>query len=162
MAFITIIKNLDFKQILSLFWWFVKHPLFMLATIWATYKTLKIAENEFPKIHNLHNKANAFRHALWNILIAKYASKFSNNTTEILGWTKKITDWHEDFSLNEIMARKMDLHNNAFGRNQFQSLEDCTVGEIVVFSKKELQSAVSITKEIDFEKNKERLVYLEP
>lgn len=162
MTFTTIFKNLDFKQILSLLKWFVKHPLFMLATIWATYKTLKIAEKEFPKIHNLHNKANAFRHALWNVLIAKYASKFSQDIDEVLNWTRIITDWHEDFSPNKTMARKMDLHNNAFGRSKFLSLKNSTINNIIVSLEKDLSNAVFVTHKFDFEKCNHKLVYLEP
>lgn len=162
MTFTTIFKNLDFKQILSLLKWFVKHPFFVLATIWATYKTLKIAEREFPKIHNLHNKANAFRHALWNVLIAKYASKFSQDIDEVLNWTRIITDWHEDFSPNKTMARKMDLHNNAFGRSIFLSLKNTTVSNIIISLKEELLNAVFVTHKFDFDKCNNKLVYLEP
>jgi hypothetical protein len=160
MAFRTIVKNLDFKQILSLIRWFLKHPLFMLATVWATYKTLRIAEREFPGIHNLHNKANALRHALWNVLIAKYASKFSNNIDEILNWTKTITDWHEDFSPNKIMPRTMDLHNNAFGRSKFNALKNKSIQNIVFSLKGELQFAVLVTKKTDFKGYSSVLVYL--
>ena len=133
----------------------------MLATVWATYKTLRIAEREFPKIHNLHNKANAFRHALWNILIAKQAFRISSNTDEVLVWTKRITDWHEDFSPNEIMARKMDLHNNAVGRNLFLILTGCKTEHIILSLKNELKKVVIVVEEFDFEKNKSKLVYLE-
>lgn len=160
MGFRTVVKNLEAKQLLSLFQWFLKYPLFMLATIWATYKTLQIAEKEFPKIHNLHNKENAFRHALWNILIAKQASRFSSNIEEVLLWTKKITDWHEDFAPNDHLPRLMDLHNNAFGRYKFKVLQSFSEKEIVLFLKEALKQAVLVKKESDFIRNSSCLVYL--
>ncbi|MDB2384913.1 hypothetical protein N9V96_00400 [Polaribacter sp.] len=133
----------------------------MMATILATYKTMQIAEKEFPSIHNLHNKANAFRHALWNILIAKNCLRFSSNNEAILNWTKNITDWHEDFSPNKIMARKMDLHNNAFGRNQYNLLKEKNNREIILYFKAEMTKAKQIKQESQFENFRKNLVYLE-
>ena len=92
MSFWKIIKSLNFKQLWVLFLWFLQHPLFMFATAKATYFTIRIAQKEFPDIHDQHNKANAFRHALWNLLIAKESAKFSSDLEEVLSWTKKITD----------------------------------------------------------------------
>ena len=88
---------MDLRQITSLLVWFLKHPFFMSATVLATYQTFRISQKHFPNIHWKHNKANAFRHALWNVLIAKKSSVFSKNNEKILDWTKTITDWHEDF-----------------------------------------------------------------
>jgi hypothetical protein len=161
MSLLKIVKTLNYKQLKSLCILFFRHPLFMVATIWATYATLKIAEEEFPEIHNLHNKANAFRHALWNILIVRYSLKISRDFDKVISWTKRITDWHEDFSPNEIMARKMDLQNNAFGRDKFKSLQKASIPEIILGLKQELKNAVLVSKETDFEKNTNCLVYLE-
>ena len=105
MFFWTIIKNLKIGQIWHLFVLFLQHPLFMFATVKATFLTMKITQKEFPDIHKKNNKANAFRHALWNILIAKFCNKFSLDLDTILEWTKKITDWHEEFSTNKKMAK---------------------------------------------------------
>lgn len=157
----TIIKNLDVNQLLSLFRWFLKHPFFMLATIWATYKTLQIAEREFPKVHNLHNKANAFRHALWNVLIAKYASKFSKDVSKVLDWTETITNWHEEFAPNDALPRLMDLHNNAFGRIMFTRLNKSSNEAIVLSLKEELKQAVLVENQSAFKKHSNYLVYLE-
>lgn len=161
MSFWNIIKSLDFKQIWILFLWFLKHPLFMFSTVKATYFTMRIAQREFPDIHNEHNKANAFRHALWNLLIAKESRKFSKDDNEILNWTKTITDWHEEFSPNKEMPKLMDLHNNKIGRNKFPKWKEESSESIVLFLKTELQKAVQIKQKSEFKNFENKLVYLE-
>jgi len=145
-----IIKNLNFKQIGALFVWFLKHPFFMFAAFRATVNTLRIAQKEFPNIHGLHNKANAFRHAIWNIFIAKECLKFTKDVDKVLAWTKLITDWHEEFSPNEEMAKLMDLHNNAIGRNYFLNLIGSSKNEIIetVILKSELAIKINAESEL--------------
>ncbi len=156
----VIIKNLNLKQIVALFVWFLKHPIFMLATFKATLITLRIAQNEFPDIHNLHNKANAFRHAIWNILIAQQCLKFSKDVDKVLAWTKQITDWHEEFSPNQKMAKLMDLHNNKVGRKSFFILKDKSKNEITEILIQKLESAVKINIKTKLDKI-DNLVFLE-
>lgn len=155
-----VIKSLNFKQIRSLFGWFLKHPIFMLATFKATFKTLRVVNKEFPGIHDGHNKANAFRHAFWNIIIAKECSRFSANIDKVLHWTKTITDWHEDFSPNKKMPRLMDLHNNAVGRQLFLVLKNNSEKEIQEALFLKMKSAIKIenTSEIN---NLNNLIFLE-
>ena len=155
-----IIKNLNLKQIGALFVWFIKHPIFMLATFKATVNTIQIAQKEFPDIHNLHNKANAFRHAIWNIFIAKECNKYSKDIDKVLAWTKLITDWHEEFSPNQEMAKLMDLHNNAVGRKSYLELKDNPKIEIIKKLLLKLEVAIKINQisEIDKINN---LVFLE-
>jgi hypothetical protein len=133
----------------------------MLASVIATFHTLKIAQREFRDIHDQHNKANAFRHALWNFLIANQCSRFSSNLYTILDWTKKITDWHEEFSPNKEMAKLMDLHNNAIGRKRFSDLGKKPRNEIVKILTKELTGAILMKNKSDFQNFKNQLVYLE-
>ena len=161
MSFWKIIKSLNFKQLWVLFLWFLQHPLFMFATAKATYFTIRIAQKEFPDIHDQHNKANAFRHALWNLLIAKESAKFSSDLEEVLSWTKKITDWHEEFSPNKEMARLMDLHNNQFGRNKFLDLKEKSTETIVISLKNEFTNAVQVKHPSEFKNLENQLVYLE-
>lgn len=156
----VIIKNLNLKQTGALFVWFLKHPIFMLATFKATVVTLQIAQKEFPNIHNLHNKANAFRHAIWNILIAKECNKFSKDLDKVLAWTKLITDWHEEFSPNQEMAKLMDLHNNSIGRNIYSFLKKKSKNEIIEKLLLKLDDAVKINKTSQMEKIN-NLVFLE-
>lgn len=161
MSFWNIIKSLDFKQIWILFLWFLQHPLFMFATVKATYFTMRIAQREFPDIHNEHNKANAFRHALWNLLIAKESSRFSSELEAILSWTKRITDWHEEFSPNKELAKLMDLHNNKFGRDKFPIWKEKPTNAIVISLKSELSNAIQIKQKCELKSFKNQLVYLE-
>ncbi len=155
-----VLKSLNFKQIRSLFGWFLKHPIFMLATLKATLKTLNVVNKEFPETHDGHNKANAFRHAFWNVIIAKECYGFSSNIDKVLEWTKTITDWHEEFSPNEKMPRLMDLHNNAFGRKVFLTLKNNSDKEIQEFLILKMKSAVKVknVSEIDETNN---LIFLE-
>lgn len=155
-----VIKNLNYKQISALLVWFLKHPFFMFATFKATIHTLRIAEKEFPKTHGLHNKANAFRHAIWNVLIAQECAKFSSDLDKVLAWTKQITDWHEEFSPNEKMAKLMDLHNNKIGRKHFVNLKDSSKTEIINVFYLKLESAVKINSESALEEI-DNLVFLE-
>ena len=74
-------------------------------TFKATLKTLNVVNEKFPGVHDGHNKANAFRHAFWNVIIANECYRFSSNIDKVLGWTKTITDWHEEFSPNKKMPR---------------------------------------------------------
>ena len=155
-----IIKSLNFKQVIVLLGWFLKHPIFMYATFRATVKTLRIAQKRFSNIHNFDNKANAFRHALWNILIAKQCLKFSSDTEQVLTWTKQITDWHEEFSPNEILAKKMDLKNNQLGRKWFATVKNESILKIEEYLIEKLDSAVKINMDSSLDKI-DNLVFLE-
>ncbi|APZ46701.1 hypothetical protein BW723_10560 [Polaribacter reichenbachii] len=155
-----IIKSLNFKQVIVLLGWFLKHPIFMYATFRATVKTLRIAQKRFPNTHNFDNKANAFRHALWNILIAKKCLKFSSDLEQVLTWTKQITGWHEEFSPNEILAKKMDLKNNQLGRKWFSILKNESILKIEEYLIEKLCSAIKINFDSPLDKI-DNLVFLE-
>ena len=161
MSFWKIIKGLNFKQLSSLFVQFLKHPLYMISTASATIETFRISQKEYPDIHGKLNKANAFRHALWNILIAKKCMKFSSDLDSVIQWTKRITDWHEEFSPNEKLAEVMDLHNNKIGRVLFEKYLVEDTKEYVSLLKKELENAKQILFVEDVEKFSNQLVYIE-
>ncbi len=133
----------------------------MTSTVYATYTTYRISQKEFPDIHGGHNKANAFRHALWNVIIAKYASRFSKNPSSVLDWTKLITDWHEEFSPNEALAKAMDLHNNQMGRYFYPALSNKKNLEIVHFLKGQLMNAVKVKEVSEIDSTSQQLMYLE-
>ncbi|MBL4604770.1 MAG: hypothetical protein JKY02_03655 [Flavobacteriaceae bacterium] len=161
MSFWKIVKGLRFGQITSLLSLFFKHPFFMFSTIRATLSVMKIAQNEFPNIHGELNKANAFRHALWNVLIAKECAKFSKNIESVIRWTEQITDWHEEFSPNEELPKFMDLHNNRVGREIYMEMNTKSKIEFIAYLKEQLNCAVQITSMHDVEKDSTHLVYLE-
>ncbi|MGI9547601.1 MAG: DUF6973 domain-containing protein [Flavobacteriaceae bacterium] len=95
-----------------------------LSRIWptwqATKKSVAYASKYYGRQHHKNSPANAFRHALWNYLIARKCMKNRAEIEEILSWTKKITDLHENLFPNSDLARAMDLHNNAIGRLIFR------------------------------------------
>ncbi len=161
MSFWKIIKGLQFKQLINLTSIFFRHPFFMFSTMYATIDVMKVVQKEYPDIHGGDNKANAFRHALWSVFIAKRCAKYSKNTNAILSWTKKITDWHEEFSPNEDLAKMMDLHNNSIGRKLYQSTENRSRNEWISLLKNELSKAVQIRSVEDIDKYSNQLIYLE-
>ena len=83
-----------------------------------------------------------------------------------MAWAKKITDWHEDFSPNHLLAKQMDYHNNAVGRKLFLEqgtifdeniisiLTKMTADSIKVVSLEELKKVPEnrMTHIIDFQK----------
>jgi hypothetical protein len=156
-----LIKGLNFRQLKSLLVLFVTHPFFMISTVKATFSVIKIAQKEFPNIHGQLNKANAFRHALWNVFIAIECSRFSKNTDAILLWTKEFTDWHEEFAPNEELAKIMDLHNNLIGRELYRKSEGKNKNQWIAFMKDELLKAIQIASVNDVANYPNQLVYLE-
>lgn len=113
------LKSLDFRQILKLSKFFIKYPLYLIPTYRATKKTLEICNTKFEDQHHLNNKANAFRHALWNFMLCESYFKISKSVEKALNQSKIITDLHEDLLPNSTSARLMDLHNNKVGRMLF-------------------------------------------
>jgi len=155
------IKGVRFRQLKSVLVFLLKHPIFMISTIKATFDVVRVSQKEFPNTHGFHNKANAFRHALWNIFIAKQCALFSRNSHEVILWTKEFTDWYEDFSYNEELARIMDLHNNYIGRELFLKTPEKTHYQWVILMKEQLHKAVQIVSVEDVVNYPSQLVYLE-
>ncbi|NAS10862.1 hypothetical protein GTQ38_02540 [Flavobacteriaceae bacterium R33] len=93
--------------------------------------TVAISNANYGKQHHKNTAANAFRHALWNYLIAKKCSSWSGEPQRILDWTQKITDLHEDFLPNKPLAREMDLHNNKVGRHLYTKMGDLSVEALI-------------------------------
>lgn len=147
MSFWKSVKSLQLKHLFQLFLLGLKHPLYSFSTIKATLQTFAICQKWFPNIHGGDNKPNAFRHSLWNILIAKKCSHFTKNKQSNLDWTKRITDLHEELNPNELISRIMDLKNNEIGRKWYTVYGEASVDEIVAFLIKKLDSAVKINSE---------------
>ncbi|WP_298323142.1 DUF6973 domain-containing protein [uncultured Dokdonia sp.] len=113
----AVVKSMDFKQLWSLFWLSARHPRFILPTIRGTRRTITICDELYGDKQHLNGPENAFRHALWNVLLVHFSTQKGLPLQRSLAWAKKITDWHEDFSPNAALARAMDLHNNRVGRD---------------------------------------------
>jgi len=114
MSVIRRIKSLNTRQLFSLLGLGVPYPLYILPTIKATQDCVRICNQHFGNTHHINTPANAFRHALWNILIIKYNQK--KTLVKASAWAKRFTDWHEEFAPNAPLDKAMDLHNNAIGR----------------------------------------------
>lgn len=118
----AVVKSMDFKQLWSLFWLSARHPRFVIPTIKGTRKTFAICNKHYGKKQHLNGPENAFRHALWNMLIVHLSVQRGLPLQRSLAWVKRFTDWHEDFSPNAPLERAMDLHNNRVGRDLITSL----------------------------------------
>ncbi len=121
---------------------------------------MDIAYSEYGKLHHLSNPANAFRHALWVILIAKRCLKWKKDEKKAINWAKQFTDWHEDFSPNEALERAMDLHNNSIGVFLFDKVKDKNEVETISFLKQKASEAVKISKLEDSYNFPNKLVYI--
>lgn len=158
---VGILRNLNFRQLLLLGKLFLKNPRYALPTLLATKSSMQIATREYGEKHHLDNKANAFRHALWNILILRGCLRWNSNLEKAMKWSKTITDWHEEFSPNPALEKAMDLHNNKIGRNLFSETKSLSEDEMVKFLKQESAKAKRIFKVEDCENYKSEMVFIE-
>lgn len=110
----ALIRNLKWKAVRV----FVTHPLYVLPTIRATIESVLLSEKYFDDDPDGNGPANAFRHSVWNMLIAHYCSKIYSDQKSVR-WAAEITDLHEDLFVNDTYNRNMDLHNNLVGRQLF-------------------------------------------
>ncbi|MFA9388769.1 MAG: hypothetical protein ACERKD_03125 [Prolixibacteraceae bacterium] len=118
--------NVSFAELWALAW----HPSLVGPTMDATNKAIELTGQYFPTEDPWRTKADAFRHAMWNVLIAKYVGDKKNSIEKCVSWAKKFTDKHEegadkpeemtqdDFDFDQ----SMDFHNNEYGRNCFSSV----------------------------------------
>ena len=141
---------------------FLRKPQYLFPTYKATRKTIAIANQLYEKAHHKDNVTNAFRHALWNFLIAKKCFAQNNSIEKSVAWAKKITDLHEELMPNKPLPKAMDFHNNRIGRKVFEKhylLED---KEKIINRFTELIPGAKKIKSLeDIEKKSLQLVYIE-
>lgn len=159
-----LLSTLRYKQLVSLLRVFLRNPLLIYPTVKATANCLRYSDSLFPKLHHINNVSNAFRHALWNMLLMKAYMPWIKNLDKSEAWAKRFTDWHEEFSPNKPLEKLMDLHNNAYGRMLFKKLysvnQKITNKELVLAVKAEIKNAVKITSKEQANRHKEQLIYL--
>jgi len=159
-----VIKLLKFKQFKSLFFIFIKHPIFIYPTLKATSTSMLMAQKEFPNIHGKNNKANAFRHALWNILLVQELLKWNKNKMNAIQFTNIVTTWHENFSPNKPLEKAMDLHNNEIGRKMAMTFltanKKIDISEISILLLQKLKSSIQISSKEETHQYPNKLVYL--
>lgn len=164
------------------FWYFVWHPALVSPIKKATNKAKELTDSNFPKIIAYQNKADAFRHAIWNVLICKYIGEDKNEISDCTKRADDFTTKHETGATKPSgmtdtdweLDKQMDLHNNAQGRKYFESVAWIVkVGlfkvkrvrapseeEIVSGIKGKLNSAQKISTSNDTSKYPSNIVYI--
>jgi len=89
-------KYLGYDVSRAEFWALVWHPKLVNSTRKATEKANELTTQYFPNQSAWQTKADAFRHAMWNALIAKYVGAQKNSIDKCVKWAKKFTDKHEE------------------------------------------------------------------
>ena len=157
------IKSMSIKQLFMLVRTFSVNPMYFFPTHRATIKTVQICDDIFGKTHHKNNVTNAFRHALWNILIAKNSYTKNKSIEESVTWAKKVTDMHEQLAPNSKLEMIMDLHNNEIGRNLFavKQLQNMEEEGIITVLKEKIKTAVKVSSINEMKENVSEFVYLE-
>ncbi len=161
MKILSRLGELNVSKLWRLAWIGLRNPFLVVPTHRATMRTMDICDRIFGNAHNGDNSANAFRHALWNILIAQRTIKILKSEEKAISWAEKITSLHETLMPNRPLERGMDLHNNEVGRSFFMELKTSSEDEIIGFLEKKADKAVKIKTVEDAKGFKNILVYLE-
>src|SRR5690554_1889853 len=161
MKILSRILELKFSKLWRLAWIGIKNPFLVMPTNQATLHTMQICDRIYRRKHHGDTKANAFRHALWNILIAKRVLKIVKTDEKAIQWSDKITTLHETLMPNPPLEMEMDLHNNMMGRKFYLELQDASEEKIIKFLKVKLEEAVQIKVVEETENLKDFLVYIE-
>lgn len=89
------------------------------ATEWTKgYAKTNKLKGENPN-NTTDNKADGFRHSVWNALLCRETGTQYDDISECLAWAKDFTDAHEQHSVVDDLATVMDLHNNRIGREAY-------------------------------------------
>lgn len=160
MDIIKTIKRINIKSFWQLTLLGFRNPFFIYPTLDATKQCLAIATAHYGRAHYKNTPANAFRHALWNYLIAKKCTKWSKKTDGVVLWAKHISDWHENAFRNREMARKMDFHNNAVGRWIFINHKEDTIEKVIGIFLEMTANSIKITEQSILKEHQFSLVHL--
>ena len=144
----------------SLILLFVRHPFNFIPTMLATYECVEISNEQYGRLHHKNNVTNAFRHALWNYLIAKKCSTWRRNKRKAIRFAQKLTDWHEEFSPNAPLEKEMDLHNNTIGRKLFILNDEKPIDDFILVLKEKVLKAQKISTIEEIKLYNNDLVYI--
>lgn len=153
--------GLNIGQLWQLSLLFLKNLFLVFPTLKATKKTFAICNDLFGQEHQKSNRANAFRHIIWNILICKKSMQIVKNKQKSVFWAQKLTDLYEKVTQNEMLDEAMDLHNNALGRMYFLNLIDKSEAEIIDYVMTKMKNAQKVTTVQEMSRFKTSLVYIE-
>ncbi len=115
----------------SEFWFFVWHPSLAKPIQNATNKAMELTTAKFTSTDkHFQTQADAFRHGIWNALIAKYVGEDKSDINDCIDRAKSFTDKHESGAekpaewtdANWEFDGAMDLQNNKIGRDYFKSV----------------------------------------
>ena len=154
------LKALSLPQLFKLARLFLKNPGYVFLTARASKKALQIATTHYGDKHHKSNPANAFRHALWTVLLGQAVYQRTGSLREAQNWAKQFTDLHEELFVNRKAARTMDLHNNSFGIQALRLFAAKPQEEAVMFLQEAAKNAVQIRNAKDAEAYPNKLIYL--
>lgn len=114
----------------SEFWFLVSHPGIAKPIKEATDKAKKLTDLYFTGTSPSQTKADAFRHAIWNVLIAKYIGKTRSSIPFCIDRARTFTTLHETGTPKPANTSdaaweldvQMDLHNNNQGLIYFEKV----------------------------------------
>ena len=155
------IRRLKLGHLYLLSLLFLSKPFLIGPTLKATKRTMVICDELFGQGHHRSNKTNAFRHALWNILICNNTLKKTQNREESIIWTEKVTNLYETVTDNGKMEKAMDLHNNKVGLKLFSVVFGKKEEEIISILQNMMGKSQKVTDLDDFSKFKHDLVHLD-
>ena len=156
----TILRKAPIKELWKLMLFGLRYPAFISPTLKATKKALNISQQYYGRAHSKNGPANAFRHAIWNYLIAQACFRRKQEMKVVLYWTERVTEWHEKLFPNPESDRLMDLHNNAYGRRFFMRSPDLKEEELIRQLLEAAGSAMRIEEAPAPESEQNSLVYL--
>lgn len=139
----------------------ISQPILLIPTIWATIESYWFSEINFDESSSGRGVPNAFRHAAWNLLIAKNCTVFICNE-KALDWAKFITDLHEECFPNEPFDHEMDLHNNRIGLEFYRQMMNEKITnkrKMIAELMKKSDSAAGLSDSNEIQKVKGELVY---
>lgn len=90
----------------------LKHPFSACGLIKQKEKAFSLTEEYMGYPTRVDEKSDAFRHAMWNIVMAKEAWGLKN---EKMAWARDFATAHEEGVKYDGLASEMDLHNNRAG-----------------------------------------------
>ena len=160
MKFLEVVLKLRFQELITLTGIFILSPLYLWPTIKATKHTLKNCNVRYGDTHHSNDPSNAYRHALWNLLICEEIFRLTGSVEKSIIWAHKITDLHEELSPNAALEKAMDLHNNMIGRELFQESITADVNSTELLDQK-MGEAVLVKTTEDIEQADNKLVFMD-
>ncbi len=116
------------------FWLLTYNPTFIDGTAQAKTDALA-AESQYYGSNTARTRGDAYRHTIWNHMMADYNSHEVNYKSEAADWARKFANAHEEggkassgfYDYNypapaSALETPMDYHNNARGREYFLSV----------------------------------------